>query len=114
MKKLLLLSLLISGAAFGQIVNKEEVQSNTMEVWAFVKPFNNQESYFADYGQKKFRPHYYDHKTQRIFDNDGNYFKKGDWISLYEFLKSEGWEKTGERPQSIGNIQGRVITFERS
>lgn len=113
MKRLLLLALLISGIVSAQTVNSVKIDTELMEVWAFIKPFNNAESYFMDYGQKKFRPHYYDHKTQRIFNNDGKYFEKGEWLALYSFLKEEGWKKTDERASKIGDIQGRVITFER-
>lgn len=113
-KAILLFAIIASVSMSAQTVNKEKVESNIMEVWAFKKPFSNSESYFADYGQKKFRPHYYDHKTQSISDNDGNKFKKGDWVGLYSYLQSEGWEKTGERPATIGDLEGRVITFEHS
>lgn len=109
----LLISLLTISCSFGQTVNNEKIDVDTFEVWAFKKPFNNKESYFANYGQKKFRPHYYDHKTQIIKDNEGKAFDNGEWLSLISFLKNEGWVKSDERHETIGNLQGRVVTFER-
>lgn len=114
MKNLLLLSILFCGICSAQTVNGKEINTDIVEVWAFAKPFSNKESYFADFGQKKFRPHYYDHKTQRINDDNGNPFEKGEWVALLSYMKEKGWVVSGERPANIGNAQGRIITFERS
>lgn len=83
------------------------------ELWAFKKPFNNKESLYMNFGQDKFRPHYYDHKTQRIFNADGEYFEKGEYMKLSKYLKSQGWQKTDERYESFGDAEGRVVTFEK-
>ncbi len=77
------------------------------------KPFSTKESYFVNFGQEKFRLHYYDHKTQAIFDADGGKFNKGEWLKLMQYLRAEGWKKTDERQEMLGNNEGRVVTFER-
>jgi hypothetical protein len=113
------LLILVSGLSYNANaqVTVNNVDLNTevemFEVWAFKKAFSTKESLFINYGQDKFRPHYYDHKTQRIFDDEGNYFKKGSWMKLYAYLKKQGWKKTDERKETIGEVKGRVITFER-
>jgi hypothetical protein len=114
--KLLLIALLFSFNSFAQItVNKVDISNevDTFEVWAFKKPFSNKESLFVNYGQDKFRPHYYDHKTQRILNGSGEVFKKGSWLKLSSYLKKQGWIKTDERSETIGDITGRVVTFEK-
>ena len=117
--KLLLIALLlflVSHSVNAQIiVNNIDITNevDTFEVWAFKKPLSNKESLFINFGQDKFRPHYYDHKTQRISKSDGFVFKKGSWLKLYSFLKKEGWVKFDERNETIGDIKGRVVTFEK-
>lgn len=83
------------------------------EVYAFKKPFNTKECYFADFGQKDFKLHFYDHKRQAIYTADGRKFEKGEWLNLLKYLRSQGWEKTDERKEKLGNNEGRVITFEK-
>lgn len=97
------------------IVNKVDIntQTTTMEVWAVKKPFSDKESFFLDFGQDKFRPHYYDHKTQMISDKEGSKFEKGQWMQLLNYLQSQGWEMQSERPTTIGEQEGRIITFMR-
>lgn len=117
MKKIILLALLsFSYFASAQIiVNKEDIKDKTdiFEVWAFIKPFNLKESYFINYGQKKFRPNNYDFSGQCIFDKDNRKFEKGEWLQLVQYLKSQGFEKKEERPGTIGDITGRIATFEK-
>lgn len=117
MKKIIKTALLlVSLNCFSQIqVNGVDLNkdSEIIEVWAFKKPLTTKESLFVDYGQKKFRPHYYDHKTQCIIDKDGNKFKKGSWLSLVKYLKSQGWSKGEERKSTIGDVTGRIIVFEK-
>ena len=118
MKKIVLFfALVICIYANGQIiVNGNDItkETETFEVWAFKKPFSQKEVYFANYGQDKFRPHYYDHKTQAIRNANGEKFEKGEWLQLLKYLKSQGFEKTDERQENIGDIIGRVITFEKT
>ena len=97
------------------VVNGNDItkEVDAFEVWAFKKPFSQKESYFINYGQDKFRPHYYDHKTQAVLTADGEKFGKGEWLQLVKYLKEQGFEKTDERLENIGDVQGRVVTFER-
>ena len=117
MKKLILGAIvLFSTLSFGQInVNNVDITktTETFDVWAFIKPFSVKESYFMDYGQDKFRPHYYDHKTQAILDKDGIKFEKGAWIKLVNYLKSQGFEEASSRNMEIGDVKGRIINFKR-
>lgn len=102
--------------AFSQITtNKEDIKDkvSVFEVWAFVKPFTMKECYFINYGQKKFRPNNYDLVGQGIFDKDNRKFEKGEWLQLVQYLKTQGFEKKEERPGAIGDITGRVATFEK-
>lgn len=87
-------------------------KAEMFEIWAFKKPFTNKECYFLDYGQSGFKPVNYDLKeTQTIRNKDGEKFEKGSWMTLYSYLRNEGYEKESERPDKIGNVEGRVITF---
>jgi len=58
MKEIIGMSVLLFASctlSWGQIiVNKEDIKEKAtmFEVWAFKKPFTNQECYFIDYGQK--------------------------------------------------------------
>ena len=118
MKKVLLplmLCLFFTTNVLSQKVNKTDISNETdlFELYIFKKPFSNKESYFVDFGQDKFRPHYYDHKTQAICNDSGKKFEKGTYIKLAKFLKSKGWAKTDERESSIGEVKGRVLTFEK-
>lgn len=96
-------------------VNKVDItkETETFDVWAFTKPFSTKESFFIDYGQDDFKPHYYDHKTQLISDKDGNKFEKGEWIKLVKYLNANGFEEKSSRDANIGDVKGRVITFVR-
>lgn len=118
MKQLLFgIAMAITTTSFSQvIVNKVDVNdaAKTIEVWAFVKHFTVEECYFMNYGQEKFRPNYYDHKTQMISDKDRNKFKKGEWLKLTNYLESQGWEQKSERKATIGDLEGRVTTFIKS
>lgn len=95
------------------IVNKVDVtqETETFDVWAFKKPLSVKESFFMDYGQDDFKPHYYDHKSQSINDKDGNKFEKGEWIKLVKFLNANGYEEKSTRDAEIGDQKGRVVTF---
>ena len=97
------------------IVNKVDLNKavDTFEVYAFKKPFSTKECFFANYGQKAFKLHWYDDSSQAIFDNTGRKFEKGEWLQLSNYLKSQGWKKTDNRTEKLGNIEGRVVTFER-
>ncbi|MFY7845485.1 hypothetical protein [Chryseobacterium gambrini] len=117
MKKFLFIFLLgFSCILSAQIItSKEDIKDkvDVFEVWAFIKPFTMKECYFINYGQKKFRPNNYDLVGQGIFDKDNRKFEKGEWLQLVQYLKSQGFEKKEERPGYIGDITGRVITFEK-
>lgn len=97
------------------MVNEHDIttDTNTFEVWAFVKPFNTKESYFVNYGQDKFRPNYYDHKSQAVFNKDNVKFEKGQWLQLYNYILSMGYVQQSERQAKIGDAEGRVITFAK-
>lgn len=117
MKKILFSLLICFSAAFSAqiITSKEDIKDkiDVFEVWAFVKPFTLKECYFINYGQKKFRPNNYDLVGQGIFDKDNRKFEKGEWIQLVQYLKSQGFEKKEERTGYIGDLTGRVVTFEK-
>ena len=89
----------------------EEV--DIFEVYAFKKPFSTKECFFADYGQKNFKLHFYDHKRQAIYNAEGEKFEKGEWLNLMKYLRSQGWKKTDERKEKLGDNEGRVVTFEK-
>lgn len=118
MRKFLLLffTLLVSSLIYSQKVNGKDLKNETdyFELWMFKKPFTSQECYFVDYGQEKFKPHYYDHKRQAITDNSGQKFEKGKYVKLAKFLKESGWKKTGQREAEIGDIKGTIISFEKA
>lgn len=114
--KLLFFFLFLSTTlSFSQVVNKVSISKETdvLELYCFKKPFSQKESFFIDFGQDKFRPHYYDHKTQAVFDDSARKFKKGEYLKLYKYLKSKSWIKIDERDHEIGDVKGRVITFEK-
>jgi hypothetical protein len=117
MNKLLLGAILLfSTLGFSQVnVNNIDIskETETFDVWSFVKPFSGKESYFIDYGQDSFKPHYYDHKSQAIFDKDGVKFEKGQWIKLVNYLKTQGFEEATSRTQEIGDVKGRITNFKR-
>lgn len=117
MKKILLIGLVgMSISTFSQIItNKEDISDkvDTFELWAFVKPFTSKECYFINYGQKKFKPNNYDLLGQGVYDKDNRKFEKGEFLQLNKYLKDNGFQKSDERPATIGDIQGRVITFEK-
>ena len=117
-KKALLFLLVFTalGASAQVVVNKKDINQEvkSFELYAFKKPFSTKESYFINYGQENFKIHYYDHKRQAVFNAEGEKFSKGSWLKLVEYLEAQGWEKTEERLENIGNNQGRVITFKRS
>lgn len=118
MKRILIIVLIVfatTNTIAQVIVNGHDLNKEVeiFELWAFKKPFNNKESLFVNYDQDKFRSHYYDHKTQRIYDNKGEYFEKGEYLKLYKYLKSQGWQKIDERFEQFGDAEGRVITFEK-
>ena len=112
MKKLItfLALAVISFAAQSQIiVNGNDISNESIiEIWAFKKPLTSKEVFFANYGQDKFRPHYYDHKTQRIDGVD-----KAESIKLLKLMRDNGFTKIDEREENIGNVKGRVLTFEK-
>jgi hypothetical protein len=116
MKKLITFSILMSFFfGYNQTINGVNISEKTklFELYAFKKPFSIEESFFIDYGQDKFRPHYYDHKTQAIINDEGEKFKKGDYIGILKFMKLKGWQKINERESFIGDIRGRIITYEK-
>lgn len=98
---------LITLTASSQIsVNGTDITNEPLvEVWAFKKPFSTKESIFVNYGQSKFRPHYYD-KNQGI---DG--IEKGEWMKVLKLFINNGFERMDERQDFVGNQEGRVITF---
>ena len=112
----ILLFFLISTFSFSQKVNNKSISDETdvFELYAVAKPLSIKESFFVNYGQDKFRLHYYDHKTQAICDDTGKKFKKGDYLKIAKFLKLKGWKKTDEREVSIGDQKGRVVTFQKN
>lgn len=113
---ILAVSLFTSSFCFGQItVNKEDIKDKVeiFEVWSFKKPFSSKECYFIDYGQKNFKPVNYDLMGQGVIDKDGRKFEKGEWLSLLQYLESQGFIKDGERSETIGDINGRVTTFKK-
>ncbi len=117
MKKIIV-ALFIATSSFisAQIItSKEDIKDkvDVFEVWAFIKPFTMKECYFINYGQKKFKPNNYDLVGQGIFDKDNRKFEKGEWLQLVQYLKSQGFEKKEERPGTIGDITGRIATFEK-
>lgn len=115
-KILFFLAIIISTIYSAQIItSKEDIKGkvDTFEVWAFIKPFNMKESYFINYGQNKFRPNNYDLLGQGIFDKENRKFEKGEWLQIVQYLKSQGFEKKEERPGTIGDITGRIATFEK-
>lgn len=117
MKKLLLVSvLLFTTLGFSQIiVNKENIKESVLifEVWAFKKPFTSKECYFINYGQNNFRPCNYDLLNQGIKNDVDKKFEKGEWLKLLQYLESQGFTKESERQETIGDINGRVITFKK-
>ncbi|MEO7700325.1 MAG: hypothetical protein ABIZ04_13965 [Opitutus sp.] len=86
----------------------------TFDLYAFKKPFNTKECYFVNFGQKDFKLHFYDHSSQSVRRADGTKFEKGEWLQMVNYLKTQGWTKTDQRTEKLGNIEGRVITFERA
>lgn len=120
MKKIIL-TITIALSAFTMsnaqiLVDKKDITQTVdmFDVWCFTKPFTTKECYFIDYGQTGFKPVNYDLKeVQTIRDSLENKFSKGEWIRLVNYLKLNGYEKTGEHESMIGNLKGRVVTFER-
>lgn len=112
MKKLITILALtaITFSAQSQIiVNGNDISNESIiEIWAFKKPLSSKEVFFANYGQEKFRPYYYDHKSQRI-DGVG----KSASIKLLKLMRDNGFTKIDEREEYIGNAKGRVLTFEK-
>ena len=112
MKKLITILAIasITFAANSQIiVNGNDISNESIiEVWVFKKPLTSKEVFFANFGQDKFRPHYYDHKTQKI-DGVG----KAESIKLLKLMRDNGFTKIDEREENIGNVKGRVLTFEK-
>ena len=94
-----LLFILIPVLSFAQIVKGKDISKETdfFELYAFKKPLSQKECFFIDYGQEKFRPHYYDHKTQAVYNDSGEKFEKGSYIPLIKYLKEKGWKKVDER-----------------
>jgi hypothetical protein len=117
MKKVLVLGLLlVNGLGFSQInVNKEDIKDKVtmFEVWAFKKPFTSKECYFINYGQDNFKPSNYDLLGQGIRNANDDKFEKGEWLKLIQYLESQGFIKDDERNETIGNINGRIITFKK-
>lgn len=117
MKTLPILLIFICSVGYGQIiVNKEDIKDKVtiFEVWAFKKPFTQKECYFIDYGQENFKPFNYDLKEQGIKDSEGKKFEKGEWLKLIQYIESQGFAKDSERSESIGDVQGRIITFKKT
>lgn len=115
-KKVFALLMIISSFSFAQIkTNKEDIKDkvSTFEVWAFKKPFTMKECYFINYGQKNFKPNNYDLVGQGIYDKADRKFEKGEWLQLNDYLESQGFFKTDERKDNIGNVEGRIITFKK-
>lgn len=117
MKKLILLfTLTASVLVFSQIItNKKDIkdQVSVFEVWAFKKPFTQKECYFINYGQEKFKPSNYDLLGQGISNKDNRKFEKGEWLQLVQYLESQNFYKDEERPETIGDVQGRIVTFKK-
>ncbi|WP_312922588.1 hypothetical protein [Empedobacter brevis] len=117
MKNILVISsIIISGFVNAQIItNKEDISEKVemFEVWAFKKPFSLKESYFINYGQDKFKPNNYDLVGQGIQDKEGKKFDKGEWLKLVQYLEKNGFYKQEERAETIGNVEGRIITFKK-
>lgn len=113
---LLILIFALPLLANAQVVVKDTDLNEAVEMfelYAFKKPFSTKEVYFVNFGQDKFRLHFYDHKSQAIFDDKGEKFEKGEWLKLMNYLRAQGWKKTDERKESLGNNEGRVVQFER-
>ena len=95
----------------GVDLNKE---SEIITIYAFKKPFSTKECYFCDYGHDGFRLANYDSKKQCIKDKNGKKFERGEYMKLYSYLKSQGWKKSDEFEESLGDNKGRAIIFERT
>ncbi len=97
------------------LVNNQDlnVAVEIFELYAFKKPFSTKECYFVNFGQDRFKLHFYDHKTQAVFDAEGKKFEKGEWLRMLNYLRVQGWRKADERTEKLGNNEGRVVTFER-
>lgn len=116
MKHFLLGALLTSAFASAQVfVNDLDLNNNveSFEVYMMAKPFNTKESLFANSGKNDFKLQNYDTKKQSIFNAEGKKFEKGDYLNLYNYLTSQGWEEGTKRDVKLGNQTGTSIMFKR-
>ncbi|MDV6167884.1 hypothetical protein R1T16_05570 [Flavobacterium sp. DG1-102-2] len=117
MKSILLVSLILS-SAFGNaqvIVNEVDLNTNVeaFEVYLMAKMFNTKESIFANTGSNDFKIQNYDTKRQAIFNAEGKKFEKGEYLNLYTYLMSQGWEEGTKRNVNYGDSTGTCIMFKR-
>lgn len=117
MKKILLSTFLVfSITSYSQVVVdgvdlNNEVQM--FEVYLMQKPFSVKESIFANSGKNNFKLQNYDTKKQSIYNAEGKKFEKGQYLELYNYLISQGWESTDEHQVKLGNNTGRTIMFKK-
>ena len=118
MKKLIVILLLISTkSTFGQLfVNKQDLNKSVknFELHLAIKPFTSKQCLYIDYGQDGFKESNYDlSEKQSIFDSSENKFVKGEYLKLYNYLTSIGWEKDSQRESSLGDVKISIILFKR-
>jgi hypothetical protein len=116
MNKLLYLFLLISNFTFSQVyVNKIDLNSEakSFELHMAKKPFTSKDCYYVDYGQKDFKEHFYDHKSQAILDKDNVKFEKGEYMKLLNYLESQGWFKDSQRESELGDVNITIVLFRK-
>jgi hypothetical protein len=117
MKKLFFLALLIS-SQFGTAqvyINDVNLNDNakSFELHMSKKPFTSKDCYYIDYGQKDFKEHFYDSKTQAVFDKDKVKFEKGEYMKLLNYLESQGWIKDSQRESSLGDVKISIVLFRK-
>ncbi len=116
MKKIFWLFMLASNLCFAQVyVNtldlNKEVKS--FELHMAKKPFTQADCYYIDYGQKGFKEHFYDHKSQAVLDKDNVKFEKGEYLKLLNYLEAQGWVKDSQRESELGAVKIKIILFRR-
>ncbi len=112
MRKLFFILLIITTSTIQSqiVVNNTDISDlEIFEVWAFKKPFTMKDVYFVNYGQKKFRPNYYNSPKQRIRG-----IERGEYLKLIQLMERNNYSKIDERIDFIGDNQGRVMVFKKN
>ena len=76
--------------------------------------FTQADCYYVDYGQKGFKEHFYDYKSQAVLDKNNVKFEKGEYMKLLNYLEAQGWVKDSQRESELGDVnQDYTISKKR-